>query len=427
MLYQKIKSLVCAVVLSFSGSGFLFAVSATATHPHQNEFEVVVSSSRTVDLIWNHDEDNAVLEIEYQGAVEDAWGATQVLKIEDKTVRGIFPIEELESATLYRFRVKTGKGSGQSIWTEWVEVITAASDPYIAPEGYTLSWIDTFDHKFSTRNWTKGLVNEVQPDNYIIWHPETGGPGLLNDGYAGYIIDEDVYIKDGNLFLQNQKHPEGYVGTDPAGTFTYTSGWVNSKSKRLVNGTQKGVYVEMKAKFPAGGNVWPAIWMVAEAFRWPPEIDIWEYFGTFWNPNWGADIMKMNYFARDETKAFGVKKIYDGKLKKFAEKYAQPDEWHVYGFLWDAEKMLFIIDGEIVHGKYRGNVPDVEWSTQLVEHDHWLDEDMVFVLNNGVQTGNLESKDPNTGEQNRLAFEDEHSYWPNSVILEYFVVYEEDK
>jgi hypothetical protein len=63
-------------------------------------------------------------------------------------------------------------------------------------------------------------------------------------------------------------------------------------AKIFVNGSDRGVYVELQAKFPSGKNVWPAIWMVAERDGWPPEIDIWEHFGTFFVPDasWGKMI-----------------------------------------------------------------------------------------------------------------------------------------
>ena len=31
------------------------------------------------------------------------------------------------------------------------------------------------------------------------------GENLLNDNYAGYILDENTYVENGYLFLQNRK------------------------------------------------------------------------------------------------------------------------------------------------------------------------------------------------------------------------------
>ena len=127
-----------------------------------------------------------------------------------------------------------------------------------SPSGYVLSWQDTF-RTFNSVNWSKGLESDIS-DDHIIWNPTTGGKGLLNDTYCGYITDEDVYIEGGQLVLCN--HRRNYQGQFPAGQYECTSGWVNSIKKRIFNGTEKGVYIEIKAQFPSGLKVWPAIWMI---------------------------------------------------------------------------------------------------------------------------------------------------------------------
>ena len=47
------------------------------------------------------------------------------------------------------------------------------------------------------------------------WNKNTGGENLLNDNYAGYLMDNNVYVKDGMLYLENKK--ESISGTDPIG------------------------------------------------------------------------------------------------------------------------------------------------------------------------------------------------------------------
>tara|TARA_Y100000385_G_scaffold192884_1_gene199489 strand:+ start:1131 stop:1370 length:240 start_codon:yes stop_codon:yes gene_type:complete len=73
----------------------------------------------------------------------------------------------------------------------------------------------------------------------MMWNQHTGGENLLNDNYAGYILDENTYVENGYLFLQNRK--ETVLGIDPVGTFDYTTGWINSLHKININGTQKGI------------------------------------------------------------------------------------------------------------------------------------------------------------------------------------------
>ena len=119
----------------------------------------------------------------------------------------------------------------------------------------------------------------------MIWNQHTGGRHLLNDNYAGYITDQNTFVENGQLFLQNKK--ETIQGVDPVGTFEYTTGWINSLQKINFNGTQKGIYIDIRCKFPTGDKVWPAIWLIDDSPNrtWPPEIDIWEYFGKFFNTN----------------------------------------------------------------------------------------------------------------------------------------------
>ena len=85
----------------------------------------------------------------------------------------------------------------------------------------------------------------------------------------------DSYVENGKLVLANTEHNPPIQGTAPTGTFRYSSGWINSLHKRYYNGSEKGSYLEIRAKFPSGNKVWPAIWMVAEEPVWPPEVSPW--------------------------------------------------------------------------------------------------------------------------------------------------------
>ena len=97
----------------------------------------------------------------------------------------------------------------------------------------------------------------------MIWNKNTGGEFLLNDNYDGYLVDNNVYVSDGLLYLENRK--EKIQGSDPEGQFDYTTGWINSLQKINFNGTEKGVYIEIRAQFPKGDKVWPAIWLIDDS------------------------------------------------------------------------------------------------------------------------------------------------------------------
>ena len=157
------------------------------------------------------------------------------------------------------------------------------SSGYI-PQNYSMIKEDNFS-SFNTENWSKGLTHDSDPTIRMKWNNNPGGENLLNDNYAGYLMDNNVYVKNGMLYLENKK--ESISGTDPVGEFNYSTGWINSLQKINFNGTENGIYIELKVKFPKGDKVWPAIWLIDDSENrvWPPEIDIWEYFGQFFRTN----------------------------------------------------------------------------------------------------------------------------------------------
>ena len=81
------------------------------------------------------------------------------------------------------------------------------------------------------------------------------------------------------FILENRK--ENIQGTNPIGDFEYSTGWINSLQKINFNGTEKGIYIEIKAKFPKGNKVWPAIWLIDDSEnRVGPRN---RYLGIFWS------------------------------------------------------------------------------------------------------------------------------------------------
>ncbi|GIR58116.1 MAG: hypothetical protein CM15mP65_06970 [Crocinitomicaceae bacterium] len=115
------------------------------------------------------------------------------------------------------------------------------------PEGYELLLRDEFD-SFNSNHWSKGLTNDIDDQIRMIWNQHTGGRHLLNDNYAGYITDQNTFVENGQLILQNKK--ETIQGVDPVGTFEYTTGWINSLQKINFNGTQKVYTLILGVNFP---------------------------------------------------------------------------------------------------------------------------------------------------------------------------------
>ena len=286
-------------------------------------------------------------------------------------------------------------------WTVFFSFIICSScdkdseieEDLIAPHGYQLLVRDEFD-SFDSTHWSKGLKNDVDEQIRMMWNQHTGGENLLNDNYAGYILDENTFVENGYLFLQNRK--ETVQGIDPVGTFDYTTGWINSLHKINFNGTQKGIYLEVKAKFPIGDKVWPAIWLIddSENRTWPPEIDVWEYFGKFFNTN-RRDEMYMRYIYG----TWNNKEDHSSVIEDFQTIYNASNQWHIYGFYWTDSTMNWYIDQNLVHTKTNG----VE-----IPSDDWPDKPMCLVINNGLLN----------------VVDEGNTIFPNTLLLDYVRIFE---
>jgi beta-glucanase (GH16 family) len=248
------------------------------------------------------------------------------------------------------------------------------------PEGYVKVWEDHFDGPtINTNYWTVGTLRDPESGDII---PGADGDFLLKDKYSGYVTEEDSYIEDGALVLRNQKR--AYEGTDPAGSYDYTSGWAMTMHKVYLN---KG-YIEMRAQFPSGDKVWPALWLIAEDLVWGPEWDMFEYFGQ--NVE-GDDVMAMHLFVGE----WDSPRWSTGFIFNFDQEY-DCEAWHIYGFQWTEEKAVWSVDGVVK----RELSSDGFWA-------RWPNEDMYLVFNNEVQTYAT----------------DQTTEWPNYLKIDYVEIY----
>lgn len=126
--------------------------------------------------------------------------------------------------------------------------------------GYNLLWNDEFD----------GTALDES-----IWNRELREPGWTNNELQEYTnSDENIFLRDGKLVLKAIK-------TEKDGKDYYTSGKLNSQSKKQFTYGK----VVVSAKAPAGKGLWPAVWMMPEDEsyygQWPKcgEIDIMEVLG----------------------------------------------------------------------------------------------------------------------------------------------------
>lgn len=91
-------------------------------------------------------------------------------------------------------------------------------------------------------------------------------------------------------------------------------------------------YIEGRIRIPPTvDGFWPAFWLTPDD-QWPPEIDIFEFFGSDPCPH-------MTYYYRDS----------DGDIQTEEETYCGPDfsgTFHEYAVDWREDRIVWYIDGE---------------------------------------------------------------------------------
>lgn len=161
-----------------------------------------------------------------------------------------------------------------------------------------------------------------------VWNYDIGtGDNGWGNGEAQYYTDrpENITVEDG--FLKITARAEAFEGS------SYTSSRIQSYQKFEF---QYGK-VEVRAKLPAGGGTWPAIWMLGADFEtneWPAagEIDIMEHVGNQQNTIFGSTHDPDNFAGNSRS----VTTVVEGAS----------DDFHVYGIEWTEERITFSVDGE---------------------------------------------------------------------------------
>jgi beta-glucanase (GH16 family) len=174
---------------------------------------------------------------------------------------------------------------------------------------------------------------------------------------------ENAYVSDGTLKIVAIR--ESF--TDQGRTKQFTSARLNSKYAFTYG------RIDVKAKLPQGFGTWPAIWMLGKNITenggyfqtqgfgtvgWPAsgEIDIMEHWGS----------REQNYVssALHTPSSAGNTVNVDGQYIATAS-----TEFHVYSLDWNADRMIFSVDGN-PHYTYAPN--DKNASTWPFDADQYL-------------------------------------------------------
>ncbi|WP_158826870.1 family 16 glycosylhydrolase [Mucilaginibacter lacusdianchii] len=179
----------------------------------------------------------------------------------------------------------------------------------------------------------------------LFWSEEFNTPGAPDPGKWGYDLgnsngwgnneleyytnrSDNAIVSNGTLKITLKK--ENYNG------FGYTSARLLSKGKFNF----KYGRIEIKAKLPAGGGTWPALWALGsniDTAPWPAcgEIDIMEHIGN----NLNHVLSTLHYPGHS-----GGNGVSGGTTVPNAS-----TEFHIYSMNWTASKLEFAVDGKVFH------------------------------------------------------------------------------
>ncbi len=216
---------------------------------------------------------------------------------------------------------------------------------------YSLVWYDEFNGtSLNTADW-----------NYDIG---TGCPSLCGWGNneLQYYRSENVAVSDGRLTITAK--------SETFGGSLFTSGKIHTKGKQYFTYGR----MEMRAKIPTGGGMWPAFWML-------PENDV--YGG--WAASGEIDIME----AANATDYINGTIHYGGAWPNnaFTGGSYNPggvnfsDDFHVYAIEWEPNIIRWYVDGVLYSNK-----TNTQWHSDGAPGNPLapFDQDFYVILNAAV-------------------------------------------
>lgn len=250
---------------------------------------------------------------------------------------------------LNRVLIQVNGENNKDFVTAYIDDVSYYESTYVNqdPVFDNLVWSDEFDGQ-------SGVTVDLDDTKWFKQtYPIQGGQSWANGEVQHYThrIDNS-YISNGTLKIVAKK--ETYTNSDNV-TKNYTSARLNSKYAFTYG------KVEIKAKMPFGVGTFPALWMLGQNITepggywaaskgttpWPDcgEIDIIEHWGD------NQDFVQS---ALHNRSSFG------GTVNKGGQKITNAStEFHIYTLEWNADKMIFSVDG-VKHYTYNPAIKNIQ-------------------------------------------------------------------
>jgi beta-glucanase (GH16 family) len=324
-------------------------VDLTATASSANYYSFEFFSGSTSETI-----ESPTGEVSYQF---NATGTYKIVTRAHATFSAFIQIEDSISVTV------TQGGTG---------IPTSGYSTPLTYSGYNLVWNDEFDGNQLSNSWTHEI-------------------GIGNNGWGNnelqYYRPQNTEVKDGYLMITAKK--------EPFADKQYTSSRIITKGKQSF----KYGRVDIRAALPKGKGLWPAAWMLGDAFTtvgWPAcgEIDIMEMVGGN-SPNQGDATVHGTVHWQTNNGNHGE---YGGSNSLNNGIYA--DEFHVFSIIWESGRIKWYRDD------IKFNEIDIS-SSQFSE----FREDFFFIFN--VAVGGNWPGSPNSSTQ-----------FPQRMIVDYIRVFQ---
>jgi hypothetical protein len=188
---------------------------------------------------------------------------------------------------------------------------------------------------FDTEIWSDEFEGNGQLDSQF-WNYEIGNNNGWGNQELQYYTQENGTVENGLFSIDLIK--------EPTSGFDYSSSRVTTEDKfEFTYGR-----VDISAKLPEGGGVWPALWMLGAAdIQWPDrgEIDIMEHNGN--NPTVVSSAL--HYPQNFGGNAVSDETVVNGNPSQ---------EFHKYTVEWREDRILFAVDDIVYHEFQNGpNTP----------------------------------------------------------------------